>query len=35
MRPLARIQKLVLIASAFGIGGMLQVLAILYIGAFT
>ena len=34
MRPLTRAQRLLCIASAFGVGGMLQALAILYIGAF-
>jgi len=34
MRPLTPIQKWLLIASAFGVGGMLQALVILYIGAF-
>jgi len=35
MRSLAGIHKLLLIASAFGVGGMLQALVIIYIGAFT
>jgi hypothetical protein len=34
MWPLARTQRFLCIASAFGVGGMLQALAILYIGAF-
>jgi hypothetical protein len=34
MRPLTRTQRLLCIASAFGVGGMLQALMILYIGAF-
>ena len=34
MRPLTRTQRLLCIASAFGVGGMLQALVILYIGAF-
>ena len=34
MRPLTSTRELLLIASAFGVGGMLQALVILYISAF-
>ena len=33
MRPLTRTQRLLCIASAFGVGGMLQALVFLYMGA--
>ena len=33
MRPLTRTQRLLWIASAFGVGGMLHALVILYVGA--
>jgi len=33
MRPLTRTRRLLFIASAFGVGGMLQALVVLYFGA--
>jgi Na+-transporting NADH:ubiquinone oxidoreductase subunit NqrD len=34
MRSLTRTQRLLCVASAFGVGGMLQAFVILYIGTF-
>ena len=34
MRPITHVQELLFIASAFGVGGMLQALVILYVSAF-